>query len=107
MFGGPTLGGYNSHTVAPIFYYNHFSKRETSNLLDQIYASACLLCFQTSCGHLKPFKMGLEVFVPKTRPKISSNFIDTYDMAMKLYWLIDMTKMNTHLLNYDILRMYD
>ena len=71
----------------------------TSNLQAQIHDGACLLSFQTSSKHLKPFKTDPKVFVPKTTPKIHNNFTDTYDMAMKLCWLIDMTKMNIHLWN--------
>ena len=74
-----------------------FLERPTSDLQAQIYTSAHLLSFWTSSRHLKPFKNELKVFVPKTIPKICNYFSDTYDMAMKLCWLIDMTKINIHL----------
>ena len=69
----------------------------TLDLQAQIYESAHLSHFWASSGHLKPFNTELEVFVPKTITKIHNNFFDTYDMTMKLYWLIDMTKMNIDL----------
>ena len=65
----------------------------TPDLQAQIYASAHLSHFWASSGNQKPFKIQPEVFVPK----IYNNFFDTYDMAMKLYQLTDMTKMNIHL----------
>ena len=58
---------------------------------------AKILSFWTSFGHLMPFKIELEVFVPKTIPKLHNNFIDTYDMALKLCQLTNMAKMNIHL----------
>ena len=64
-----------------------------SNLYAQICASAHLLSFRASSKHQKPFKIEPKVFVPK----ICNNFTDTYDMAMKLCWIIDITKMNIHL----------
>ena len=69
----------------------------TPNLKVQICASAHLSHFWASSRHEKPFKFEPEVFVPKTVPKICNNFIDTNDIAMKLCWLIDMTKMNIYL----------
>ena len=71
----------------------------TSDLQMQIHASAHLLSFRASSGHQKPFKIELEVFVPKIVPKICNNFTDTNDMEMKLCWLTDMTKMNIYLWN--------
>ena len=68
---------------------------ETFDLLVQIHASAHLLYFQASSEHEKPFKIELEFFVPK----ICNNFTDTYDIALKLWWLTDMYKMNIHLQN--------
>ena len=75
IFGSPTLGGHNFGTVVPIFYYNPFLERATSDLQAQIYASAHLLSFWTSSGHHKPFKIEPEVFVAKTIPKIHNNFM--------------------------------
>ena len=63
----------------------------------QICASAHLLSFWASSRHQKPFKTEPNIFVPKIVPKIYNNFIYTYDMAMKLCWLTNMTKMNIHL----------
>ena len=69
----------------------------TPDLQVQIHASAHLSHFQASSNHQKPFKIELEVFVTKTIPKIYNNFTDTNDMAMKLCWLTDMTKMNIYI----------
>ena len=68
----------------------------TPDLQMQIRASAHLSHFRASSRHQKPFKIEPEVFVPKIVPKICNNFIDTNDMAMKLCWLTDMTKMNIY-----------
>ena len=65
---------------------------ETHDLQVQIHASAHLLHFQASSGHQKPFKIEPKFFVSK----ICNNFADTNDMAMKLCWLLDMTKMNIY-----------
>ena len=67
----------------------------TTDLQVQIFASAHLSYFWASSGHQKPFKIEPKVFVPK----ICNNFTDTYNLAMKFYWLTDMTKMNIHLWN--------
>ena len=64
------------------------------NLYTQMHESTHFLSFWTSSGDLKPFRIELEVFVPKTMPKICNNFTDTYDMEMKLCWL---TEINIHL----------
>ena len=69
----------------------------THDLQAQIHTSTHLSHFWASLGHQKPFKIEPNVFVPKTVPKICNNFTDTNDMAMKLYWLTDMTKMNIYL----------
>ena len=69
----------------------------TLDLQAQINASTHELSFWTSSRHQKPFKIEPKVFVPKIVSKICNNFFDTYDMAMKLYWLTNMTKMNIHL----------
>ena len=69
----------------------------TRDLQVQIRASAHLSHFWASSGHQKPFKIELEVLYPKAIPKICNNLIDTNDMAMKLCWLTDMTKMNIYL----------
>ena len=61
-----------------------------------MYVSTHLLSFQASSRHLKPFKIEPKVFLPKSIPKIHNNFIDTYDMDLKLDWLTDMTKMNIY-----------
>ena len=71
----------------------------TRDLQVQICASAHLSHFRASSGHQKPFKIEPEVLYPKTIPKICNNFTDSNDMAMKLCWLTDMTKMNIYLLN--------
>ena len=65
----------------------------TSDLQVQICISTHLLSFWASFGYQKPFKTEPEVSIPK----IYNNFTDTYDMAMKLCWLTDMTKMNIYL----------
>ena len=69
----------------------------TPDLHAQISASAHLSHFWPSSKHQKPFKIELEVFVPKTVPKICDNFTGSNDMAMKLCWLTDMTKIDVHL----------
>ena len=71
----------------------------TRDLQVQIGASAHLPHFQASSGHQKPFKIEPKVLHPKTVPKICNNFTDSIDMAMKLCWLTDMTKMNIYLWN--------
>ena len=64
----------------------------TCDLQAPIHASTHLSHFWASSRHQKPFKIEPKVFVPK----ICNNFTDTYDMAIKLCWLTDMTKMNIH-----------
>ena len=69
---------------------------ETLDLQVHIHASTHLLHFWASSKHQKPFKIEPTVLVPKTVPKTCNNFTDTNDMAMKLFWLTDMTKMNIY-----------
>ena len=71
----------------------------TPDLYVQIHTSAHLPHFRASFGHQKPFKIELEVLYRKLYEKICNNFTDTNDMAMKLCWLTDMTKMNIYLWN--------
>ena len=92
IFGGPTSGGRNSRTIALIFYYNPILEMATSDLQAQIQENTHLLTFWASFRHQKPFKIEPKVFVPK----ICNNFTGTNDMAMKLCWLTDMTKMNIY-----------
>ena len=70
---------------------------EIFDLQDNIHASTHLLSFWASSKHQKPFKIEPKVFVPKTVPKICNNFIDTYDMVMKLCWLTYVIKMKIYL----------
>ena len=97
IFGGSTSKGYNSQTITPIFYYNPCLESTASDLQAQIHTSSHLLSFWASSDHSKPSNIELEIFVPKTIPKIHDNFIDTHDMALRLTCLTDIIKMNIHL----------